>query len=107
MIDVWKCPICSRDARPYTLQIVEFFVGVRAKLAATDDLDVKAIFIAADGSWRPKSEPRPAMRRKATNGLDDDETSDEEIVSTKAQPQSTRQSSAQMKMPIEIIDLDD
>jgi hypothetical protein len=71
MVDVWKCPICGGDARPYTLQVDNFFVDVRAKLADDNNLGVKAIWISADGSWRPKSDA--PLKRKASIGFDDDD----------------------------------
>jgi hypothetical protein len=72
MIDVWKCPLCSKDARPYTLKVDDFLVGVRGELAAQGKLDTKAILISSDGSWRPKPEPR-LMKRKATDDSDNDD----------------------------------
>jgi hypothetical protein len=70
-IDVWKCPLCGGDARPYVLQIDNYFVDVRTKLANDDNLDVKAIWISADGSWRPK--PNESLKRNAGNTFDDDD----------------------------------
>jgi hypothetical protein len=70
-IDVWKCPLCGGDARPYVLQIDDFFVNVRAKLMDDDKLNVKAIWISADGSWRPK--PESSLKRNAGNIFDDED----------------------------------
>lgn len=72
MIDVWKCPLCGLDARPYNLQCDQFLVSVREELQEQDNLDVKSILVAADGSWRPKPESQSRNKRKSTTGLDDD-----------------------------------
>lgn len=119
MIDVWKCPLCGKDARPYSLEIIDFLVDVRKILEIQGNLDVRAILISVDGTWRPKSEPQP-LKRKASNGLEDDDTSDDDI-GTVAKKQNmlpkSRQSSAQLdvgsrrqstpRRPIEVIELDD
>ncbi|KAH8599098.1 hypothetical protein B0O99DRAFT_590980 [Bisporella sp. PMI_857] len=73
MIDQWKCPLCSRDARPYALQVDDFLVSVRAKLAADNNLEVKAILVSANGEWRPKPEPQP-QRRGGMNDLNDSDS---------------------------------
>jgi hypothetical protein len=124
MIDVWKCPLCGKDARPYSLVIIDFLADVRKLLEMQENLDAKAILISADGTWRPKPEPQP-LKRKASNELDDDETSDDDMglgslarkqnVLAKASRQSSaqlngegrRQSSAAPRGPIEVIELDD
>jgi hypothetical protein len=113
MIDVWKCPLCGRDARPYSLQIDDFLASVRAELARQDNLDAKAILISADGSWRAKVEPRP-MKRKATGDLEDDDNDDSSDGEGTARKQ---QAEARTKSPhlnggrgskeVEVIELDD
>ena len=60
MIDVWKCPLCGKDARPYNLQVDHFLGSVRQTLEAQGDLDTKAIRVGGDGNWRPKIEKRKA-----------------------------------------------
>ncbi|RFU26233.1 hypothetical protein B7463_g10101, partial [Scytalidium lignicola] len=80
MVDVWKCPLCKKDARPYTLAIDDFLASVRASLAEQDRLDVKAILVSADGSWKPKPEP-PIRKRRAT---EDSDESDEDKPITPA-----------------------
>lgn len=102
MIDVWKCPLCGKDARPYSLRIDDFLASVRAGLAEKDNLDVKAILISADGTWRPKPKPQPLKRKSSTTDTDDD--SDEEA--TKKQKVLAKANVAQAKV-IEIIELDD
>jgi hypothetical protein len=103
MPDVWKCPLCGKDSRPYELQIDDFLVAVRAELAKTDDLDVKAIIIAPDGTWKPKREPR--SKRKATRDPYDDDSSDEEPLPTLGIKSAA--STTPGPRVIEIIDLDD
>ena len=115
MIDVWKCPLCGKDARPYSLQVDEFLVGVRAELAAQDNLETKAILISADGSWRAKPELR-SMKRKATGDLDDDEpdSSDGEGTARRQQaigrrnnPDLNGSGGGRASKEIEVIELDD
>ncbi|KAL1864886.1 hypothetical protein Daus18300_007453 [Diaporthe australafricana] len=55
--DKWKCPICFADARPRSLRIDSFLLGVRRQLEAQNKLDTKSILVAADGTWRPVIEP--------------------------------------------------
>lgn len=103
MIDVWKCPLCGRDARPYSLQIDDFLALVRATLAEQDNLDVKAIWISADGSWRPKEDPRSSMKRSHP---DDSEDSTDEESSRKERALSAG-NQAKSKKAVEVIALDD
>ena len=49
--DKWRCPICSKDARPYSLRVDGFLLGVRAKLEAEGKLGTKCLRVRADGSW--------------------------------------------------------
>ncbi|KAJ0119269.1 hypothetical protein J7T55_013506 [Diaporthe amygdali] len=55
--DKWKCPICFADARPRSLRIDRFLLGVRKELEERNKLDTKSILVAADGTWRPVIEP--------------------------------------------------
>jgi hypothetical protein len=113
MVDVWKCPLCGRDARPYSLQIDDFLVSVRAELEKQDKLETKAILVSADGSWRPKPEPRP-MKRKATGHIDDDDGGDssdgentarlQQVVGRKNNPHLNGKRGSK---EIEVIELDD
>ncbi|KAK0102510.1 hypothetical protein ONS95_006124 [Cadophora gregata] len=73
MIDVWKCPLCGKDARPYSLQIDDFLVSVRQTLEARGNLDVKAIWVGGEGNWRPKIE-----KRKAPPDPNDSDDSDDQ-----------------------------
>lgn len=53
---VWQCPICKEDARPCSLVIDGFFQAVRDKLVSSNQKEVRAIIVKADGSWLPKLE---------------------------------------------------
>lgn len=102
MIDVWKCPLCSADARPYSLLLDEFMASIRDELQAQDNLEVKSILVAADGTWRAKPEPQPSNKRKSTTGGDDDD--DESIDGNRPSKKSTN---GVNKAVVEIIELDD
>jgi len=54
--DEWKCPICKRDARPPSLIIDDFLLGVRDRLEKHDQLGARAILVREDGSWVAKFE---------------------------------------------------
>ncbi|KXJ95106.1 hypothetical protein Micbo1qcDRAFT_156917 [Microdochium bolleyi] len=56
-VDKWKCPLCSADARPYSLRIDQWLQGVRDKLEARGQLRAKSIFVTADGTWKIKDLP--------------------------------------------------
>jgi hypothetical protein len=49
--DKWRCPICSKDARPYSLRIDSFLSKVREQLEREGKLRAKCIRVKADGSW--------------------------------------------------------
>ncbi|KAA8564964.1 hypothetical protein EYC84_010733 [Monilinia fructicola] len=100
LVDVWKCPLCSLDARPYNLRCDQFLVSVREELQKQNNLDVKAILVAADGTWRPKPDSQSSHKRKSTTGEDDGDSIDGGRPSKK----STGGSKA---VVVEIIDLDD
>jgi hypothetical protein len=102
MVDVWKCPLCGKDARPYSLQIDDFLASVRAALERQGKLEegVKAILISADGNWRPKIEPR-----KSTAGEDSDYSSDGDGAIMRAASTASKQ--PVLKKPVEVISLDD
>jgi hypothetical protein len=53
MVDVWRCPICSLDARPVSLWIDEYFAGVRRSLVGNGDMRTKTISVTANGQWVP------------------------------------------------------
>ncbi|TVY89058.1 Zinc finger MIZ domain-containing protein [Lachnellula willkommii] len=97
MVDVWKCPLCGKDARPYSLRVDNFLVSVRYELEKQHNLDAKAILISPDGNWRAKPEPK-VQKRKAP--YDDDSSDDEQ-----PRQQSARETSK--KKAVEVIELDD
>jgi hypothetical protein len=75
MVDVWKCPICSLDARPVSLWVDDYFAGVRRSLLSSGDMRTKSITVAADGKWSPvldaddtddDSTPAPQPRNTVT-----------------------------------------
>ncbi|KAL9135876.1 MAG: hypothetical protein Q9175_002918 [Cornicularia normoerica] len=49
--DEFRCPICGQDARPQSLMIDMFFVGVRTALKESGRSDVKAIILQDSGEW--------------------------------------------------------
>jgi hypothetical protein len=102
MIDVWKCPLCGKDARPYSLQIDDFLGSVRNSLQEQGKLDVKAILIGADGRWRPKVE-----KRKATTGPGDDSDYSSDGDGPLRRGASTSSKQAPPKKVVEVIDLDE
>ncbi|CAM1501045.1 Fc.00g102070.m01.CDS01 [Cosmosporella sp. VM-42] len=57
LVDVWKCPICSLDARPLSLRVDEFFVSVRKMLLERNESNVRSITLDANGTWSPVQEP--------------------------------------------------
>lgn len=103
MVDGWKCPLCGKDARPYSLQIDDFLISVRSKLEEEGKLEqVKAILMDASGKWRPKVE-----KRKATSGSDEDSdySSDGDGALMRASA-AAKQRPAVQKV-VEVISLDD
>ncbi|KUJ18034.1 uncharacterized protein LY89DRAFT_732729 [Mollisia scopiformis] len=100
MVDVWKCPLCGKDARPYSLQIDDFLVSVRATLQEQGELeDVKAILMDATGNWRPKVE----KRKPSDDGEDSDYSSDGDGALRRA----SAAQKVQAKKVVEVISLDD
>lgn len=104
MIDVWKCPLCNGDARPYELRVDDFLVGVRRELEEKGMLKVNAIWIAPDGKWRPKIEEK--------TGVSSDESSDDEpLRDMRARKQSRASSNGRTtngrRAGVEVITLDD
>ena len=49
--DKWRCPICSKDARPCSLRIDGFLLKVRRQLEEEGKLHTKCLRVKADGSW--------------------------------------------------------
>ncbi|KAF2736515.1 hypothetical protein EJ04DRAFT_562381 [Polyplosphaeria fusca] len=55
--DVWKCPICSGDARPHLLIVDGFLQAVRRELEQAGLLSTRAILVDQDGEWQCKADP--------------------------------------------------
>lgn len=71
LVDVWRCPICNRDARPMSLVVDEFLEDIRKKLVEMGLLQVvKSILVNRDGLWKPKME----SGRGAAGGDDDSDS---------------------------------
>jgi hypothetical protein len=68
LADKWKCPICDRDARPYSLRIDSFLLNVRSQLEEENKMRTKSILVAPDGTWKPVIEDDDDE-----NMLDDDD----------------------------------
>jgi hypothetical protein len=49
--DKWRCPICSKDARPCSLRIDGFLLKVRRQLEEEGRLHTKCLRVKAEGSW--------------------------------------------------------
>ncbi|KAJ4006881.1 hypothetical protein NW766_010289 [Fusarium irregulare] len=100
MVDVWKCPICSLDARPTSLWVDDYLAGVRQSLLSGGDMRTKSITVASDGKWAPV--------------LDVDDSDDEStpvlqhrnVVNGNAGRQSRTSSMAAAATVIEILDDD-
>lgn len=105
MIDVWKCPLCTKDARPYSLRIDDFLASVRSSLESQGLLDVKAIWIGPDGKWRPKIEERTGT----ADHDDSDDSSDGEGMNSRKQKvmREVNQVNKSKKATVEVIELDD
>jgi hypothetical protein len=102
MIDVWKCPLCGKDARPYSLIIDDFMASVQSSLHNHGQLNVKAIWISPDGTWRPKTE-------KST-GIADPNDSDDSDDDGNLRRYSTSKEDIRLNQNqkvIELIELDD
>ncbi|AEO57098.1 hypothetical protein MYCTH_2302894, partial [Thermothelomyces thermophilus ATCC 42464] len=57
--DKWRCPICLKDARPYSLRIDAFLLKIRKQLEADGKLHTKRLLVKADGSWSVVLEDEP------------------------------------------------
>lgn len=54
--DEFRCPVCGQDARPQSLIMDSFFMGVRAALKEKGRLDAKAIILHDSGEWEVREE---------------------------------------------------
>ena len=91
--DKWRCPICFKDARPYSLRIDGFLLNVRRQLEKEDKLNAKSMRVKQDGSWT------------AVLGSDDDADTDEE-EQKRPSPKTSGPTTAARKQEIEVIELD-
>jgi hypothetical protein len=84
MVDVWKCPICSRDARPSSLRVDDFLLDVRKELEMQGNLAAKAMIMKPDGSWKAKveKEKRKGSKDTAAPGAAEYEDESEEDENT-------------------------
>lgn len=64
--DIWRCPICSSNARPNDLITDGFLVDVKKVLDAQGLSQTRSIVVHQDGTWTPKAEVRDP------NGVSDD-----------------------------------
>lgn len=64
----FKCPICASDARPQVLLVDSFFVRIREELQQMNRLDVKAIILDDQGSWKIKEEEHSGESGDGTGG---------------------------------------
>ena len=96
--DKWRCPICSKDARPYSLRIDEFLLNVRKQLEEEGRLHTKCLRVKADGSWTVVLE------------ADDDGESDEEERHGLQPAATAKGKAAQIPAPVrrevEVIEID-
>jgi hypothetical protein len=91
--DLWRCPICSADARPHHLVVDGFLEEVKQQLDAQGLSQTRAIIVQQDGTWKPKAEVRDP------NGVSDRGMSDE--------PPTPVVSRVSLPAHAEIIDLSD
>ncbi|KAF4335180.1 hypothetical protein FBEOM_10979 [Fusarium beomiforme] len=57
LVDRWGCPICGLDARPTSLMVDEYLVGVRLSLISNGDVRTRNIKVAPNGTWSAVWEP--------------------------------------------------
>lgn len=109
LIDMWRCPICSGDARPQNLLIDDFLASVRDSLMQQGLVDVKAIWIDQHGKWRPKVDEKTGVSGDG-DGYDE---SDDDAEESKMMGALKRNAEARNSAPrnrggaLEVINLDD
>lgn len=96
--DEFRCPICGQDARPQSLMIDSFFLGVRMGLKERGRLDAKAIILHDSGEWEIKEE------EEATGESGDGTGRTSEGL---APARTASASVARQSAPREVIELDD
>jgi hypothetical protein len=103
LVDVWKCPLCNRDARPASLHVDEFMANVRKELIGQDATRVKAIIINKDGMWKAKQ----TLAGTSTNGKRKSNNDESDSEDERAEERKRRAKSASDKPAPVIIDLSD
>ncbi|EXJ85800.1 hypothetical protein A1O1_06169 [Capronia coronata CBS 617.96] len=74
--DLWKCPICNKDARPLMLTIDRFLLEVRKTLEQRNQVEgARAILVKEDGSWEVKLSPDRAVSVAASSSSGPSDTS--------------------------------
>ena len=96
LVDSWKCPICSADARPSYLVIDGFLKRVIESLAEQGSDATKAIYVNAEGKWRAKEEPP-----------DDDDGDSSDGEGPPAKRLASLAAKTKLSTPAEVIVLDD
>lgn len=96
--DEFRCPICGQDARPQSLMMDMFFVGVRTSLKERGRLDVKAIILHDSGDWDIREE-------EEATGESGDGTGRRSAGLAAARTASAP--AAKQSVPREVIELDD
>ncbi|KAK1756820.1 zinc finger MIZ domain-containing protein 2 [Echria macrotheca] len=94
MPDRWKCPICNKDARPYSLRIDKFLLKVREQLEKENKLSAKSMRVKQDGTWTAVVEE------------DDDVDTDDEDQPRAGSKRHTPATTARKQPEIEVIELD-
>ncbi|KAK3327066.1 hypothetical protein B0T19DRAFT_151515 [Cercophora scortea] len=99
--DKWRCPICMKDARPYSLVIDGFLLKVREQLEEENKLHAKSMLVKADGTWSAILESDDDV------GSDDDEFPPITRIGKPAAGVPTTPSVAAGRRPeVEVIELD-
>lgn len=99
--DDFRCPICGNDARPQSLMIDEFFMGVRVMLKERGRLDAKAIILGDTGDWEIKEEDEATGESGDGTGR----RSARLVAARTASASVVR--AARQSVPREVIELDD
>ncbi|KAK4249107.1 hypothetical protein C7999DRAFT_30474 [Corynascus novoguineensis] len=99
--DKWRCPICSKDARPQSLRIDEFLLKVRTQLEAEGKLLTKRLLAKADGTWSVVLE-EPDDEDDCTDG----EGPSQMPVARKNKTVQAVQASVMARREVEIIEID-
>ncbi|KAJ6171859.1 hypothetical protein N7470_000926 [Penicillium chermesinum] len=70
MMDNWRCPICSSDARPHQLVLDAFLAAIREELRRNNQLETaQAIQYSLDGTWTVKTPSEEPSSGKGSQPL--------------------------------------